>query len=432
MLTDKSLRALKPSSRIYEVADRAGLSARVNPSGRITFQYRYRLHSRAERLKLGVYPEIPLAEARAKHADARKLVAQGKSPALERRTAMLAAAKVLTVKDLADEFIERFAKVHRRRPDIVIQMVRADILPAIGSLPVDHVTRRDIIQMLDSIVDRRAPVQANRTASVVKQLFRYAIDRGMIETSPCGELRRQSIGGTERSRERCLSPEEIKLFWERLPLATQLKPYPLSKASIAGLRLLLVTGQRRGELTKARWSELDLANSVWHIPAEHSKNGRAHKVPLSPLAVKLFEELKSLAGDSVYVLPTPHSRRRGDVPMTERSLTKAAERAQAVVGIAKWVPHDLRRTATTQLAHMGAPPQVIEKILNHTMQGVLAVYNRHDYFAECSKALNRWALHIQDVTAVGASGIDPEPRRSDVVHRARLRSDSEETTPSNP
>lgn len=405
MLTDRKLRALAPRDKFYELADREGLSVRVSPAGRITFQYRYRIGRRAERLKIGTYPGVSLAEARIRHGEARKLVAAGQSPARQRQAAIRSAADAETVKELAKEFLDRFVRVERRRPQTAEQMIEADVIPKLGPLRVRDVTRRDVIRMLDAIVDRGAPVQANRTAALVKQMFRYAVERGMIDVNPCGEIRRQTVGGTERPRERVLSAEEIKAFWGRLPLANQIacnpkeRIYPVSKALVAALRLLLVTAQRRGELVKAKWSDVNLDEGTWTIPAENSKNGRAHRVPLSPLAVQLFQELKVEAGESQYVLPTPHTRKKGDAAMTERSLTKAAERAQQVVGIDKWVPHDLRRTSATGFAELGVPPQVIERILNHTMQGILAVYNRHDYFAECKEALNRWALQIRRMTS---------------------------------
>ncbi len=414
MLTDRALRTAKPRLKTYEIGDRNGLSARISPQGLITFQYRYRLSGRPERLKLGTYPELSLAEARERLMDARKLVAAGESPARKRKEDLRANAEAETVRQLGDEFFERFVKVERRRPEHVRQMLDADILPKLGSLKVREVTRRDVIRMLDAIVDRGARVQANRTAAVMKQMFRYAVDRGMIELNPCADLRRRSIGGTETPRERVLSADEIKAFWQRLPLATTLPTdrdkgiYPVTKALVAALRLLLVTAQRRGELVKARWPEVDLEQGVWTVPAENSKNGRAHRVPLSPLAIQLFKELKEEAGESSFVLPTPHSKKKGDAPMQERSLTKAAARAQGVVGIPKWVPHDLRRTAATQLAELGTTPQVIEKVLNHTMQGVLAIYNRHDYYAECTEALNKWAMQVRrlisDLTLVANVG----------------------------
>ena len=402
MLTDKRLQSLKPKAKEYIIADAHGLGVRVWPSGAKTFQYRYRVNGKLERLTIGNYPEITLKEARERHAAARKQAEQGVSPAYTKQLDKGAAgsAGIETVKELAAEFMERFVKKERKRPEHVKQMLDADILPDLGKIRVKDITRRHVVKMLDDIVDRGAPVQANRTSSLTKQMFQYAVERGIIDANPCSDIRRQTIGGTEKSRDRNLDEKEIQTFWKKIGDATAAKKAAdkdtpsIGLAMVAALKLLLVTAQRRGELVKAKWSDVSFTESIWTIPAENSKNGKAHKVPLTPLALTLFKELKSYAGDSAFVLPTTQSNRKGDAPIAERSLTKAADRAQQIVGIAKWVPHDLRRTAASQLAELGVLPHVVEKIQNHTMQGVMAVYNRYDYAKECKEALGLWSKKL--------------------------------------
>jgi integrase len=400
MLTDKALRALKPRINLYEIPDRQGLSVRINPAGRIAFQFRYRFNGKPVRLKLGTYPEMSLAAARKAHSDARAMIDQGIDPAYRKKTEKMAATTAETVDDLANEFIARFINVHRKRPDEVKQMLAKDVRPSLGAYKIQDVTRRHIIKMLDGIVDRGARVKANRTTSIVKQMFQYAVNRGHIESNPCAEIRRQTIGGAEKSRDRSFNQQELAKFWNNVPLAanpnnSKAKPTTqIGQPMVIALRLLLVTVQRRGELSKAKWSDIDFSKHEWHIPSENSKNGKAHKVPLTKLAIGLFKTLKQFAGESDYVLPSPQISKKGDCPITERAITKAAERAQVVVGISKWVPHDLRRTGASWLAELGTPPHVIERIQNHTMQGVMAVYNRYDYAKECSVALELWSKYL--------------------------------------
>src|SRR5258708_4000982 len=271
---------------------------------------------------------------------------QGIDPAFQKKTDRLALSTAETVRHLADEFSTRFIAVHRRRPQGVAQILNADVLPKLGGFKVKDVTRRHVVKMLDGIVDRGARVQANRTASLVKQMFQYAVERGIIDANPCSDIRRQTVGGTEQPRDRTLDHGEIKALWSGLDLAATVKTdkkkdiYPIGKAMAAALKLLLVTAQRRGELTNAKWADIDFQQNIWHIPAERSKNGKAHRVPLSTLAHELLDEVKQYAGKSAYVLPTPHTKRRGDAPITERSLTNAAERAQKIINIDKWIPHD--------------------------------------------------------------------------------------------
>jgi integrase len=412
MLTDKAIKALKPTGSIYEAPDSQGLSVRVSKTGTRTFQYRYRLNGRPERYKIGHYPDKSLAEAREAHQMARKLVDHGLSPIRHRRDeqretqrALLEAAGADSVKVLADTFQTRWVDRQHKRPENARQILDADVIPSLGLLKAKAVTRKDVIEMLDRIVDRGAPVQANRTSALVKQMFEFGIERGILEHNPCAGIRRKAVGGTERSRDRNLSGEELRQFWTKIDAVLLLDRKPgkkvtdpetakkavwIGKPMALALKLLLVTAQRRGELVKAKKADIDLAGALWKIPAENSKNGRAHDVPLSGLAVDLFKKLFESAGDSDYVMPAFG----GKAHITERALTKAAERAQAIVGIDKWVPHDLRRTAAMQLAQLGVLPQVVEKILNHTLDGVMAIYNRHDYLPERRAALDLWAETI--------------------------------------
>ena len=403
MLTDKALKALKPRSIIYEVPDAQGLSVRVSTAGTLTFQYRYRVNGRPERYMHGHYPDMSLAEARDAHKVARRLVDQGLSPIRHRREQQAAEERVRlegagadTVKCLSDEWMNRYVEKERKRPENARQMLDADVIPTLGTMKARDVKRKDIIAMLDKIVDRGAPVQANRTAAIVKQMFQFGVERGVIDLNPAADIRRQAVGGTERSRERNLNPDEIGQLWNRIDRVGDVDPktgkktVQIGKSMAVAIKLLLVTAQRRGELVKAKKDDVDLIAGIWTIPAGNAKNGRAHQVPLPPLAINLFTTLVEFAGDSAYVMRSAS----GKTHITERALTKAAERAQTLIGIEKWVPHDLRRTASTQLAQLGVMPQVVEKILNHTMQGVMAAYNKHDYMAERKDALHRWAERI--------------------------------------
>jgi integrase len=282
--------------------------------------------------------------------------------------------------------------------------------------------------------------------TLVKQMFQFAVERGIMDSNPCADIRRQSVGGTERSRERNLNHDEIRALWLGLETLSQLpvvqtkpapgrrlkpeerKPVWISRPMALALKILLATGQRRGELVKARWLDIDVEGATWIIPAAHSKNGRAHRVPLSPVALDLFHKLKALAGTSTLVLPsypgrkaTPGAQQPTEAhhtPITERALTKAAERLQGQVWVAQkgkstplphWTPHDLRRTVATQLSELGALPHLVEKVLNHTMQGVMAVYNRHDYMDECRQALNLWAGRPREIEGEQEPTV-PEPR----------------------
>ena len=340
----------------------------------------------------------------------------------------------------------RYVEREHKRPAFARQILDADVLPSLGAMKAKDVTRRDVIRMLDRIVDRGARIQGNRTAALVKQMFQFAVERGIIDSNPCADIRRQSVGGTERSRERNLNHDEIRALWLGLetlsqPPVVQTKPAPgrrlkpeerkpvwISRPMALALKILLATGQRRGELVKARWLDIDVEGATWIIPAAHSKNGRAHRVPLSRVALDLFHELKALAGTSALVLPsypgrkaTPGAQRPTEAhhtPITERALTKAAERLQGQVwvepkGKSTPLPIGPRTTCAARSPRsspsLGVLPHIVEKILNHTMQGVMAVYNRHDYMDECRQALNLWAERLREIEGEQEPTV-PEPR----------------------
>ncbi|WP_156499452.1 site-specific integrase, partial [Oleiphilus sp. HI0061] len=351
--------------------------------------YRYRFHSKPRRMKLGTYPELSLKEARKIHMDMRSLLEKGIDP-IDKAKADLQGQKLAnTMRQICEIWIDKFAKPKRARWKELDSMLKKNVYEQIGSFKLSDIHRRTVSDLvLDPMLKRGAPVQANRVLTLLKQILNYGVEHGYLEHNPLKELTKKSVGGQEQSRDRTLDDSEIHKFWYCLNRAK------MSVHTELALKLLLVTGQRRGEINNARWSHIDLNEKVWTIPKENSKNRKAHRVPLSPLAIKLFSELYALRDESDWVLP---SFSGNDAPMTERVISRAANRAQEVVGIDKWVPHDLRRTAATKMAGIGVAIHVVEKILNHTMGGVMEVYNRYDYWEERVEALDRWAEEVEGI-----------------------------------
>jgi integrase len=202
-------------------------------------------------------------------------------------------------------------------------------------------------------------------------------------------------GGEEAPRNRSLSAQEIKAFWLKLDSAR------MAKATRIALKLLLATGQRRGELTFSRWSHFDMdSTKLWTIPTEllkssHARRGNAqpHQVPLSPLAIQLLRELHTITGDGVYILPA-HGRKKNDRPYSAGVLTRAVHINRKHFGIAAFTPHDLRRTAATFMTRLGIPRLHVEKVLNHSTGDIAEVYDRHDYLPEKRSAVEKWGQHL--------------------------------------
>jgi integrase len=393
-LTDKLLKSLEggmvSAKKRREIADAHGLSVRVTHAGGITFQFRYRFKGKMCRYDLGTYPLTSLSEARDGHYAARKLLDQGKNPIEVKRQTHLDAQEAWTINQLVEDFLERKVRKERKRPEYPEYLLRKDVTPRIGNRKVRDVSTREIVQTLEKIADRGAPVLANRTASIVKQMFSYAVQRGLRQDNPCDVLSKTTIGGRESPRERFLSYQEIWRLWKHMENSA------ISPSMTIATKLLLVTGQRRGELVLGEWSHIDFARNIWRIPAHLSKNGRAHVVALSAQAQDLFTKLRLLAGNSKYLFPS--GRPTLDQPCEIRALNKVLRKITAKLAIPDCSPHVLRHTFSTRVSELGVPLHVIEKILNHSLGGMLAVYNHQEFLPQRKEALQSWADRLSTLT----------------------------------
>ena len=241
-----------------------------------------------------------------------------------------------TVGELAEEFVQRYVLRQRKHPEQVQQMLDANVLLHWRRRRAQDITPRDVTLLLDRIVDRGSPIMANRVAATVSQMFKFGVQRGLLNASPCVALQRP--GGREKSRERILTEDEVLTVWQRLDGTRT------TVATQTALRLLLITAQRRGELARAQWKDIDFETALWTIPAEHAKNGRMHRVPLSSLALELLNELKTRGTGTVWLFP---SAKQNGSAMIEQSLSRAVRNNEEHFGIPHFTLHDFRRTAAS-------------------------------------------------------------------------------------
>ena len=388
-LTDRAVRLLKPGDGRFEVWDSStpGFGIRVSPAGRKSFIYLYRFEGRARRMTLGVYPRMSLATARTRQAAARELLEEeGRDPGAELVKGKRAHREAPIVNDLADEYIEKWAKPRKRSWKEDERLLNSNVLPLIGRKKAADITRRDVIQILDTMVDRGAPISANRTLAVTRKMFRFGITRDLVPHNPCEAIQAPA---EENQRDRVLSKSEIKKLWRTL----EMKDLAMTEAIRLCLQLMLATAQRRREVVTARWVDFDLTSGWWTIPKEVAKNNLPHRVPLSPLASRLLKSARINAKDTVYVFPNPS----GTGPIRNDAVSKAVRRNESVFGLDHFTPHDLRRTAASQMASAGTSRVTIGKILNHVEPGVTAVYDRHSYDQEKRKALNAWGRKLESI-----------------------------------
>jgi integrase len=370
--TARMVANLKPAAKPFYVVDTTRLVLRVATNGSKTWSVRYWHGDGQRRLTLGAYPVLSLADARLRAKNALKLVEDGADPAelkRERRDAD-------TVGDFAPIYIEKWAQPKKKSWKIDQMRLNIDVLPAWKRKLMRDVTRRDVEDLLDSIAKRPAPIVANRVRSLLHKMFAFAVKKEVVTSNPVTNTDRRE----EHSRDRVLTPDEIRTFW------TACDALPLEMG--AAFKLRLIAAQRGGEVFAMRWQDVDLESGWWTIPASGSKNGLAHRVPLSAPAIDLLTALHVKAQQqtkpSIYVFRNARGKRQ------------QAE-AVATFAIADFKGHDLRRTAASLMASDGVNEWVIGKILNHKDKGVTKIYVRHSYDNEKRIALDAWARTLTGI-----------------------------------
>ncbi len=391
-LTDLAVRKFKPKDKEYFIADGGGLALRVRPNGQKAWFYRYRYDGRARKTQIGVFPNLSLKDARIELAKLREELVDGIDPGMARNEARQKRSAELTFKELLQEFWEVELR-HKKSGAATKKVIEKDCLKPWGWKKVSDIKRRDIVVLIDR-VRKRAPVLANRLLGYLSRLFNFSAERGVIKDSPCTRIRKPQ----EAPRDRVLTDDEIKILWNALDLKnTDMDIYFVSKLA---LKMILLTGQRPGEVTGMCFDEIDNEN-FWNIPADRRKSGDPNRVPLNEMAVEVLKQARVYSGGGEYVFRSSYKAKK---PMTPHALSRAIARHWSELGFdAKWTPHDLRRTMRTRLAEIGVSDIIAERVLGHKLQGMMAVYNQHPYDEEKRQALERWELRLQEILGLSGS-----------------------------
>ena len=395
--TDRSIDALRPKKQRYEVWEdgRTGFGVRISPKGTKSWLYMYRFEGRARRMTLGTYPQVSLADANVRMAEAKRKLKEGRDPGIELVQERQAERQAATVEDLVQEYLKRHAEPNKRSAKEDRRCLEKDVLPYWGNRKAKSITRRDAIVLLDRIVDRGSPIMANRTLAVARRMFRFAVDRDVVDHNPFLGIAKPAA---ETKRDRILTEAEIKTFWHGLDDTKMPESVRLA------LKLLLATVQRRSEVVEAAWSEFDLPNRLWAIGGERTKNGKPHTVPLSDLALELLGRIRDLSDDSEWLFPSPRIEGKAiDRRGINHRLTENLER----IGLSNLRPHDLRRTGASQMTAMGIPRLVVSKILNHADREITGIYDRHTYDVEKRHALDAWGERLKEILSgkTGATNV---------------------------
>jgi integrase len=387
-LTTKTIDALPPASgKRYEVRDTLvpGLHVRVSATGARVWDLATRVEGRMRRIKIGNYPVVALSEARAQAQGMLRDITLGK---YDESAAGSPEAPTPTLGEVIPQFIERYAKRHtkdwERTRSVLMRMNK------LHAKPINQIKRADVVRELEAMIadiEQKGGkgTRANRGLAAIKKLYSWCIDQGIVEISPVAALKPLI---REVARERWLSDDELKSFWQGCEAET----YPFAQFG----KLLLLTGQRLREIADMRWSELDLDKATLTLKGARTKNGTMHILPLSPQAIAILSKMPRYLG-SDFVFTTT-----GNSPIS--GFGRLKRRLELFIGLhaEDWRFHDLRRTAATNMAMLGVQPHVIEAVLNHKsgiVSGVAAVYNRYAYVDEKREALERWANHVEKLTA---------------------------------
>lgn len=413
-LTPKYIEHAAATDKRQEIAD-ASLTGHyliIQPSGAKSFAVRYRINGKTVKQTIGTFPKVSLKDAR---EEARRIITAVDAGTDPQEEAKIANEDYL-IKNIFEDFLKRYVEKNNA-PNVAKarrKIAEREIIPAWGERFVWDIRRRDIVKFLDGIIDRGAPVQANRTFSFLKKFFNWCIDRDVIEISPMNRMKEPS---EEESRERVLSDEELLMVWN----AAEADGYPFGPA----IQLLILTAQRRQEVGGARRQEFGGSTEfgtnlpLWTIPKARTKNRKSdHVLPLTEMADQLFHSLPVIAGPFDFCFTNfakraatgwSHAKERLDTRIADVLKAKAEETGQPVKQMAGWTFHDLRRTAATGMARLKVEPHVVEAVLNHktgTVKGVAAIYNRHQYFDEKYEALTKWEAHVKRVIS-GATNVVP-------------------------
>jgi integrase len=390
-LTAKTVAAMAVKDVRYVVRDAlvSGLELRINPDGSKTWSLRYRIHGQQRRLKLGAYPRMGLASARtAANRELRK-VDGGVDPQSEREAAARAVeaamqaeerAKRDSIEALAYDYIEHYAKPHKKSWRDDQSMLRNEVLPVWKGRPASSITRRDCRELVRAIANRPAPIYANRIISLLSKMFRWAVKEEVIDTSPAMDLEKPGAEASDRTdrESSAYSDDEVRTIWK----ATEELPAPLR----AIYRLGLVTGQRPGEISDMEWEELD--GSWWSIPGRRMKAGRDHRVFLTQMALDELARVTRVVDERHVFVGC-----RGERQQSEWN-------AKVFAGIRKREKprHALRHTVITGLSAAGVDAEDVARVASHAFGSrITASYNAYRYDREKRLALQKWERRLRAI-----------------------------------
>lgn len=394
-LTELAVKAYKPKEKLYRVADSAGLTLEIAPSGSKLWRWRYYFQGKPQMLALGKYPALTLAEARKKRDAAREMLDAGKHPTREKKIQKL--RKAHEGENSFEKIARRWLAVKsegqsERYSTQSLARMEKHVFPMIGALPLVDITIPDVVEVIETIGKRGTIEMANRMKQAISQTFRYASQRGLCTHNPAADLR-DILPIPERKHHACIHLSELP----HLLKAIEARPEDLTKYAI---KLKMLTFVRTGELIGATWNEIDWEREEWHIPKERMKMKRPHIVPLSTQALAILHTLQERTGGKSHIFFSAASKSKhisnGTILMALRRMGYQG----SMTG------HGFRTLASTILNEKGYQPDVIERQLAHEdSEKIRAAYNRAEYLLERKKMMQEYADYLEAVQSQAGKNV---------------------------
>ena len=387
-LTARQVDTSKPKDKPYKLSDGGGLYLLVNPNGSRYWRLKYRIAGKEKLLALGVYPDITLAEARQKRADAKKVLTAGGDPGQEKQEEKQAKEQAV-----ANSFERLAMEWHSHKStswsegyaEHLLMYLKKDIFPFIGQKAITDISQVEMLNVLRKMEQRGVLDKLKKTRQACRQIFTYAIITGRAEHNPVSDL-----AGALKSPKQQHYPH---LLVDQIPdFLRALSEYSGSTITRNATRLLMLTGLRTIELRASEWVDIDFDKGVWNIPAERMKMRRPHLVPLSSQVRELLEEIRQLTGRGKYVFP---GRNDAGKPMSEASINQVIKR----IGYdGKATGHGFRHTMSTILHEQGYNTAWIETQLAHVdKNSIRGTYNHAQYLDGRREMLQWYADYMADL-----------------------------------
>lgn len=446
--TDKYLLNLKPQDKMYQVREGEGFGVRVLPSGLRLFIFVYSFAGKRRQMNLGAYPTVTRAKAKDRLLEVKTALKDGKDPQAvgfewhrdperDKREAAKAAAEELknpTVEALAKDYIEKYAKKHKSSWEEDQRILNKDVVPVWGKRKAKDITRRDVLNLLDKMEGRGNGILTN-TFKIIRRMFRFAVKQEIITATPCYAFERGDELPRPVAKERNLTEDEVKAF------LTGIDNTAISGEIRNILKLILITGQRPGEVTAMHAS--DISDKWWEFTPKETEVTkeipRKQRIYLTdtalaligdtkgkgyifPSAITKFDDNDNVIDDCITVKAVSYALRRNLLthevkpkPATWKkavSTAKNKSKRKAFVvpdhkklDIAKFTPHDLRRTCATKISEIGFSDEVVDSVLAHLKKGEIRTYNKNKYDKEKMAAMQAWERKINSILTGNKSKI---------------------------